>query len=399
MKKVVLNLAVILGCAFSTLAQEKSTVAVTNPNVEGLYVTPEIASKLIRLELVKLDQYSVYDEFDMAEVYKKDSTYENDCMSKSCLTRIGQDLGVDYVVSGSFDALGNKIIISLKFIDIKNSSIFKTGIKEFDNQEVELQRMTEVLIREMHGLPVDKELEDRLKFKNEVITSDNVGKINNSGPRVGLAYMTGSVNEFALRDKDQHGLGMRSPVTSMIGYQFEGQYVGTENFSALIEGLVNVTGLEQGQFIPSVALMNGFRFGKAGWEIAFGPAFGLKKVKDGFFDTEGLIGNQGDYYNRNDFYDAMNDIDAHPENFDANGTFINPELEKKYGYEFSEQADRSGDIDLNAMFVIAAGRSFRAGSLNIPVNVFYSSREGGGMIGMSVGFNVMKSKKPINPRN
>lgn len=399
MKKVVLNLAVILGCAFSTLAQEKSTVAVTNPNVEGLYVTPEIASKLIRLELVKLDQYSVYDEFDMAEVYKKDSTYENDCMSKSCLTRIGQDLGVDYVVSGSFDALGNKIIISLKFIDIKNSSIFKTGIKEFDNQEVELQRMTEVLIREMHGLPVDKELEDRLKFKNEVITSDNVGKINNSGPRVGLAYMTGSVNEFALRDKDQHGLGMRSPVTSMIGYQFEGQYVGTENFSALIEGLVNVTGLEQGQFIPSVALMNGFRFGKAGWEIAFGPAFGLKKVKDGFFDTEGLIGNQGDYYNEDDFNDAMNDIDAHPENFDANGTFINPELEKKYGYEFSEQADRSGDIDLNAMFVIAAGRSFRAGSLNIPVNVFYSSREGGGMIGMSVGFNVMKSKKPINPRN
>lgn len=399
MKKVVLNLAVILGCAFSTLAQEKSTVAVTNPNVEGLYVTPEIASKLIRLELVKLDQYSVYDEFDMAEVYKKDSTYENDCMSKSCLTRIGKDLGVDYVVSGSFDALGNKIIISLKFIDIKNSSIFKTGIKEFDNQEVELQRMTEVLIREMHGLPVDKELEDRLKFKNEVITSDNVGKINNSGPRVGLAYMTGSVNEFALRDKDQHGLGMRSPVTSMIGYQFEGQYVGTENFSALIEGLVNVTGLEQGQFIPSVALMNGFRFGKAGWEIAFGPAFGLKKVKDGFFDTEGLIGNQGDYYNRDDFYDAMNDIDAHPENFDANGTFIKPELEKKYGYEFSKQADRSGDIDLNAMFVIAAGRSFRAGSLNIPVNVFYSSREGGGMIGMSVGFNVMKSKKPINPRN
>ena len=400
MKKVILNLAVILGCAFTSVAQEKPSVAVTNPAVNGLYVTPTIASKLIRLELVKLKQYSVYDEFDMADVYAKDSTYINNCVSKSCLVSMGTDLNVDYAVSGSFDALGNKIIITIKMIDVKNNSIYKTGVKEFDNQEVELQRMTEVLLREMHGLEIDKELEDRLKFKNEVITSNNVGKINNSGPRVGLAYMTGSVNEFALRDKNQQGLGMRSPVTSMIGYQFEGQYVGTENFSALIEGLVNVTGLEQGQFIPSVALMNGFRFGKAGWEIAFGPAFGLKKVKDGFFDTDGLIGEQGHYYNRNDFYDAMNDIDAHPENFDANGSFVNPELEKKYpGYEFTDQADRTGATKLNAMFVIAAGRSFRAGSLNIPVNVFYSSREGGGMLGMSVGFNVMKSKKPINPRD
>ncbi len=29
----------------------------------------------------------------------------------------------------------------------------------------------------------------------------------------------------------------------MIGYQFKGQYVGTENFSALIEGIVNVSGM------------------------------------------------------------------------------------------------------------------------------------------------------------
>jgi hypothetical protein len=48
----------------------------------------------------------------------------------------------------------------------------------------------------------------------------------------------------------------------MIGYQIEGQYVGTDNFSALVEGIFNISGLEQSNFIPSISLLNGFRFGK-----------------------------------------------------------------------------------------------------------------------------------------
>tara|TARA_Y100000385_G_scaffold288456_1_gene355117 strand:+ start:6107 stop:6259 length:153 start_codon:yes stop_codon:yes gene_type:complete len=50
----------------------------------------------------------------------------------------------------------------------------------------------------------------------------------------------------------------------MIGYQIEGQYVGTENFSALVEGIFNISGLEQGKLIPTITIFNGFRFGKAG---------------------------------------------------------------------------------------------------------------------------------------
>jgi hypothetical protein len=48
------------------------------------------------------------------------------------------------------------------------------------------------------------------------------------------------------------------------------------------------------------------------------------------------------------------------------------------------------------MFVFALGRTFRAGALNIPVNLFYSSQKGGGMTGVNVGFNVQKSKRTIN---
>ena len=150
MKKVIYNLALIIGCVSTTLAQTKSSIAVTNPSVNGLFATPTIASKLIRLELIKLNIYTVYDEFDMADAYKKNPEFLNNCVSKSCLVELGKELNVDYTVSGSYDALGDKIVLTIKIIDVKNDLIFKTGTKEFDNQEPELQRMTEILLNEMH---------------------------------------------------------------------------------------------------------------------------------------------------------------------------------------------------------------------------------------------------------
>lgn len=401
MKKVIYNLALIMGCVSTTFAQTKSSIAVTNPSVNGLFATPTIASKLIRLELIKLNIYTVYDEFDMADAYKKNPEFLNNCVSKTCLVELGKELNVDYTVSGSYDALGDKIVLTIKIIDVKNDLIFKTGTKEFDNQEPELQRMTEILLNEMHGIESPKELVDRLKFKNELITSNNVGKVNNSGPRVGYAYMVGSMAEFATRSTDRGGLDI-FPGISMIGYQVEGQYVGTENFSALIEGVFNVSGLEQGQFIPTATIMNGFRFGKAGWEFGFGPGFGLKKVTNGFFDSEGTFGDKDTYFNNEDWtsYAAKESLDPtqHPSFFNTDGTMKTlTEINSKYNLS-SKHADTRGDLAISTMFVMAIGRTFRAGSLNIPVNVFYSSRKGGGMVGVSVGFNVMKSKKPINSK-
>jgi hypothetical protein len=401
MKKVIYNLALIIGCVSTTLAQTKSSVAVSNPSVNGLFATPAIASKLIRLELIKLNLYNVYDEFDMTDAYKKNPEFINNCVSKTCLVELGKELNVDYTVSGSYDALGDKIVLTIKIIDVKNNSIFKTGTKEFDNQEPELQRMTEILLNEMHGIESQKEVVDRLKFKNELITSNNVGKVKNSGPRVGYAYMVGSMAEFATRSTDRGGLDI-FPGISMIGYQIEGQYVGTENFSALVEGVFNVSGLEQGQFIPTATIMNGFRFGKAGWEFGFGPGFGLKKVSNGFFDTEGTFGEKDTYFNSSD-WDARAAIEnadptQTPSFFKADGTMKTlTEINSKYNLE-SKHADTRGRLAISTMFVMAIGRTFRAGSLNIPVNVFYSSRKGGGMVGLSVGFNVLKSKKPINSK-
>jgi hypothetical protein len=295
-------------------------------------------------------------------------------------------------MSGSIDGLGNKIVVTVKIIDVKNQALYKSAVREFDNQETEIQRMIEIVLSEMHGITIDKVTLDRLAFKNEIITSNNVGKVNNSGPRIGFAYLTGDLNEFAMREEQYGGLGIM-PFASMIGYQIEGQYVGTENFSALVEGIVNVSGLEQGQFVPSISLLNGFRFGKGNWEFAFGPRFGIKSVSDGFFDTKKLYnqsysGKEGQYFSQSDWNTYAQDNGL----VDANGYSLAP----GNGYNFTECFDKRGSKDLSTSFLIAFGKTFQAGALNIPVNIFYSSQKGGGYVGINMGFNVQKSKQPIN---
>jgi hypothetical protein len=399
MKKVII-IALSIFSLNTSVAQVKESIAVANPHVEGLSLTSELAAKMIQLELIKIDKFLVYDEFDMAEVLQGDLKYTQKCYGLNCLTSMGKALNVDYVMSGSFTNLGNKIAISLKWIDVKNEKLYKSVVREFDNQEEEIQRMVKVLLLELNNMEIDIHLKEQLKFKNEMIVSNDVGKVNNSGPRVGYSVMVGSFNEFAVRPESQGGLNI-FPGVSNIGYQFEGQYVGTENFSALIEGIVNVSGLEQGRFLPSFSILNGFRFGKAGWEFAFGPSFTLKRTSQGFFDSENKFGKgKNVYFSERDWrdYAEVNYLNNSDSLYYVNGSYTNPSAYDVTGsdqYNNSSTLDVRGDLKLSANWLMAFGRTFKAGSLNIPVNVYYASSKSGGNIGMSVGFNVVKSRSIV----
>jgi len=149
-----------------TSATNLPTLAVANPYVNGLTFKAETVSKMIRLELIKMKKYKVYDVFDMADVLKGNAEFLNECYGQNCLVKMGKELNVDYVMCGSFDGLGNKIAITIKIVDVRNHTILKSSVKEFDNQELELQRMIEILLKEMHDIEFSKETSDRLSFKN-----------------------------------------------------------------------------------------------------------------------------------------------------------------------------------------------------------------------------------------
>lgn len=375
MKKVLLVIVIcLLGIFTQAYAQ---TAAVSPVRAFGINSSTDAVTQMAYLELIKLNRYQVLDYFDMQEV-GTNLEYDS-CFGQKCLVNYGRDLEVDFLISGSVDGLGNKIIINLKLVDVKNGVISKTKSAEFDNQHGEIQRMIGIVMQEMHDIAPDPELKKSLTFQNEVITSDNIGQVKNSGPRMGIAYAVGSVNEFMQRDEDQGGLGM-APITTLIGYQVEKQYVGTENFSALGELIVNVSGLEQGKFVPSLSLLNGFRFGKRNWEFAFGPTFSFSKKSYGFFDTDNRLGKGNQYY-------RTNDVDL--------GKYPDRQLQD-WGYAENMHLDSRGATYFSTRWLMAFGRTFQSGALNIPMNIYYSATKDGGFIGTSIGFNIMKKTKKIN---
>ncbi len=386
--KTKLSYLVLLFLLLLNIHNHAQTIAVSDFSTQGVHATPSIVAKLTRLELIKINKYVVMDEADMAEIMQKTAPVA--CYGKNCLIELGEKLNVPLMLSGSVEGIGNKIVINLKLIDVKEQTIKLSKSMEFVSQEAELQRMIGIMLNEMHNLEVDPEIKKQLVYQNEIIISTNIGKMNNSGPRMGFAFLHSSeLYDFYKRKESQGGLDI-FPAMTNIGYQFEAQYIGTENFSALAEFIVNIGGMEQGQFQPSLAILNGFRFGTQGWEFAFGPSFGFKRISSGYFEGENYI-TESEAHESN--YSAYL---ANPSNFDPVTNDILVPYEALPRSMFRDHLDKRGDLVISTNWIVGVGRTFKAGALNIPFNLYYSYNRFGGGIGASVGFNVNNSKSNIN---
>ena len=148
--------------------------------------------------------------------------------------------------------------------------------------------MMGITVQEMLKVSVDEVTKKSLSFREELIVAEQVNRINNNGPRLGMGIIAyGDLYEFySKRSETQGGLEV-VPVLSNLGYQFEVQYIGTENFAALLELIPSISGMDKAYFIPTLSIMNGFRFGKQGWEFAFGPTLGFVRTISGLVDPSG----------------------------------------------------------------------------------------------------------------
>ena len=150
----------------------------------------------------------------------------------------------------------------------------------------------------------------------------------------------------------------------MFGYQFEYQYIGSGDFQALLETIIAVNGIENGTLIPSLTFLNGFRFNKSGWELGLGPTFRIVRSAEGYYDANGDWNLAG-------------------------------EMPSGEEYEITERLDSRGNAKVSLGLVIAAGKTFRSGRLNMPVNLYWSPRADGDVIGLSLGFNVERKAKKV----
>ena len=349
---------------------QKPSLTVLNMDSQGIEYTPEQLGNLLRMEIEKLDKYEVTDRYDVAYLVEKNDLHIDNCYGKICLTEIGKLLKSDKMMSGSAELYGDKIILSLRLVDVNSDKIEKASVKEFLKYPEQIQKMIRITLYEMFDITPNETMKKQINsltseqvYESELINPDK-DKLNLSGPRLGVTYFDGTIKEIMKKPKYEGGYGVL-PVMFMFGYQFEVQYLNSGNFQALFEFLPTITGVDQGLLLPNLSILMGFRQNVKGWEIALGPTAGLTKKANGYLEN-------GVWHIASDW-----DSDLGP----------NPNPVEK-------QIDSRGFITYHTGFVFAAGKSFKSGRMNYPVNLFIIPSKSGFRAGLTFGFNA--KNKQVN---
>lgn len=347
----------------SAFSQGKTKVAVISIDTKGVPYDNLAITSLLHLELEKLNQFEVLDKYDVSDILKTNDIVNDACLGKTCQVRVGKMLQADKMVSGSIEKFGNKIIVVLRLIDVNKDIIEKTDVMEYINQLDDVQIMIQLSLNNLLGLASDQKMKELLVNYAQPISSPKT-TANLNGPRMGVSYITGNIGSRMLAPTDEGGYNMY-PTMMMFGYQHELQYMSAGYFQALVEMIIAVNGLEQGLFSPSLTALNGFRFNKLGIEFGVGPVLRLSKMAKGYYD----INN--------------------------NWVMSKTVPEDQPDLRIMKQLDSRGDLTFTTGMIIAVGKTFTSGYLNIPLNIYFSPRKEGSVYGLSFGFNVSKTTRPI----
>ncbi|MBL4715180.1 MAG: hypothetical protein JKX95_00970 [Bacteroidia bacterium] len=364
-KSIAVALAFLFLTGFSQ-AQNNAEVAVMYLDSKGILLDSEQLTNLIRIELEKTNVYQVLDKYEMYDIIERKELDLSHCFGKSCLVAAGKIFGVDKVLCGNIERYGEKILITLRLVNIATSSIDRIVVNEYLNLQPEIQNMIGISIGELLGIQIDENLKLKLTQKHHyesAVRNPGSSKVTLSGPRMGVAYITGDKGERLMANQKNGGYDVY-PYMTHFGYQHEVQYLNEGNFQAVFEMVMAVSGIDQGLFIPSITFMNGFRNNKYGFEFAFGPNFGLVKKAKGYYDEDGAWKLSKDWNGT-----------------DGNGNSIPNPNDEIY------RMDRRGIVELSSGFVWAVGKTFKSGHLNIPVNAYVVPGKEGWYMGLTFGFN------------
>ena len=347
--------SILLFLAPAVFAQAKPTIAVLNIDSKGMVQDAEAMGYMVRLELEKTGVYAVMDRYEVADKLSANKEKADACFATSCLVAAGRHLGVSKMLSGNVERFGEKIVITMRLIDVASGTIEKSEATEYLNLP-EIQKMISISVAKIAGLQPDPMLTSVLLDYNTPIENANTSFTNN-GPRMGFSYTIGDAAKRLQAGKDQGGFGMY-PAIFQFGWQQEISYISAGNFQALVEFVPAIGGLESGLLIPSMTVLQGFRVGKMGLEFALGPTFRLVQVADVYNAADGTwrLASDGNPDNRR--------VETLP--------------------------DSRGDYKFSTSMLFVAGITFHSGYLNMPVNVYFAPRQDANVIGFSFGFNVHK---------
>ena len=357
---VLLNITNVL--SQNTLKTKVALIEIDTKSImqtAGATTTANSITELTRLELGKLNIYSLMDPYDLEYIAKRDNLKYDNCFSTFCIDEIAKKLECEKVFTGSISMVADRIVVNFKVYDVKTKAYDKQIVKEFLKLPLSIPAMIRITLNEMYSIPNNADEVNTLTKSfifDDQRNNPYTNRLRADGPRMGLTFFTGSTATILSAPKKEGGYAAM-PLMFQFGYQFEKQYLNQGNFQALFEIVPMLTGLDQGLFIPSITILNGMRNNKNGWEFAFGPSLSITKFSSGFYD------------NQNNWHLAK----------DSSSMSSKPFIENRM--------DSRGTLAFHPSFVFALGKTFKSGKLNIPVNAYFVPSSNGYRFGISFGFN------------
>lgn len=338
----------------------KETIAIINFDVIGSNYKEAQYISMVTSEIRKLDTMDVVDKYSVAELVESRIEPGKKCFGVKCISGLGKELDVTYALSGSAELTGEKLSIHLRLIDPKTSKVVESDYSEYLFDEEHIWKFMEMSVKSLFNNKVKKDDLSVFNFdiaKNAELEGPRIKPYNLSGPRFGISHLTG-VNSSILKSAGPGGYN-KAPTMTVIGYQYEKAYLYTGAVQAVFQTNFSLTGLDQQMAIPSFSLLNGFRSAKTGWEVGFGPIFRMKQVLQGYSDP-------------------------------TTGEWTTSDDNPNYTGVLSDRLDSRGDHILQAGWLWAVGKTFKAGNMTMPVNLYAIPDNDGWLFGFSFGYALHK---------
>ena len=354
-------------CAFGGTAhaqsEPKKTLAVLDFDVRNYPVDGQQLIDKATIELIRINKFEIVDKYDIEYISKRDQVDLKGCYSKICLEDIGKRLKCDFLLTGSYDVLGDRVAVTVRLYDVAKGSFAESASRVYLNIPQQNLTMMEVAIKDLLAVANDENLIKKLTISEEyesALNNPETAVINNNGPRLGITAVAGSSTKILMADPKTGGFGYSLPALTSFGYQFEQVFVNSGDFQALFEFIPLIAGLEYGRLIPSANVLMGMRNSRTGWEFAVGPNFTTTVTAEGYMEGEDFI------------------ISSDPNR------------------DLITRLDSRGDLAVSTGLVLGFGKTFKSGKMNFPVNLFVVTpgRGDSWRIGTSVGFNIVRKKTP-----
>ncbi|MBO6517665.1 MAG: hypothetical protein JJ975_14055 [Bacteroidia bacterium] len=358
--KLKINLFSLLVLVFSFSQAQTEKVTVVNVDANSQSFDAEVLTSHLEILMDKSHSYNVADKYTLKEVLKSNDVDQWSCYSEDCLRKVADLMNCEWAVSGRINQLPDNIYISIRMISSNAETPSLSTKMEFLNIPEQVNTMLKLTVQQLLNETPDPVVLKSLTDKNMHANSSNTPEtnaLNLSGPRMGYTFFTGDAAKVLAKPKYEGGYDA-SPAMFLFGYQFEQQYLNGSNIQGLFEFIPQIAGLDQGMFLPSFTFLNGIRGSKTGIEFAFGPTIYAQRTVKMYYE-------EGQWHRPSERQNVNN-------------------------VPTEERLDSRGVLLAKTNLVFAAGRSFKSGNMNFPVNVFFVPNRRSPRFGFSLGYNISK---------